>query len=193
MADVQEADAIVAEPEPSQADGEVREPISQPGTIEDLPDWAKQVVKDLRTENAKHRTANKATEKAAAKAEEDQLIAKGKIQEAYDKARGELDALQQSLIDSEKVNRKLVVGQRFKLPEALVDVLHGDSLEDMEAHAEILAALIPPAPISVSTDSTSGVNGSMPTPQMSDSEVNEMAVRLGVNPNHLKTSLGIEN
>jgi len=165
-------------------------------TIDSLPDWVQSVVKDLRTENAKHRTANKAAEKAAAMAEEEQLLAKGKIQEAYDKVRGEYDTLTAELKASEILRHKMQIAQKFNLPDELMNRLRGDTLEEMEEDAEILAALIPETPDSpppVNTDGASGVNASTSTPQMSSSEINEMAVRMGVNPQHLKQSLGIEN
>jgi len=86
---------------------EAGQPTTEANSMDSLPEWAKGLVKDLRTENAKHRTAKKAAEKEAAQAEEQQLLAKGQIQEAYDKVRSEFDTLQAELKASEQMRLKM--------------------------------------------------------------------------------------
>ena len=50
-------------------------------SIDALPEWAQQLVKDLRSENASHRTAKNAAQKAADEAAEAQLLSDKKFEE----------------------------------------------------------------------------------------------------------------
>jgi len=194
MSEAQEATQNTTPAEPTDAtplEGQATEATPKAGLSQDD---MQSLIADLRKENAKHRTANKAAEKAAAQAEEQRLLDNGKIQEAYDKVRGEYDTLQADLKASEHERRKMQVAQEFNLPPALLARLQGETLEDMQADAAILAEFVtvtetPPPP--ASTDSSSGVNAVQPTTQSTDREIKEQAVRLGVHPEHLKVALGI--
>lgn len=157
-------------------------------------DEVNDLLKESRKETAKYEAAQKKATAETAKADEDRLIANGKIQEAYDSVRAELDAKDKALFDSEQARLKMQVGQKYKLPEALLARLQGETLEEMETDAELLAAFIPATdapPPPAGTDSSNGVNNTQPTPAITDLEIQQQAVRLNVHPAHLKQHLGI--
>ncbi len=174
--------------------GDVAPPVPDSG-ITTLPDSWQKEIKDLRTENAKHRTATKKAEAEASLVAEKQLLEDGKAKEAYEKVRLEFDELTQSLKASEDARIKMQIATKFGLPAELIDRLKGDTSEELEADAEMLKALIPGtlAPPPSGTDGTAGVNSTIPATPMPEQELKQLAVTLGVSPDHLKVSLGMNN
>lgn len=84
------------EPEAQAADGESSEDgkPEQPGSVDELPEWAQGVISDLRSENAKHRQAKKEAEAQAAKAEEERLAKQEEWQELAQKRQERIGELE---------------------------------------------------------------------------------------------------
>jgi len=160
-------------------------------TVGNLPDWAQSIIKELRQENAKHRTANKTAENEAKRAEELRLVEQGKVQEAYEQVRSELDAAKQAAADAETRRIKAVIAHRHNLPEVLLDRLKGETEEDMEADAlallEALPAAEPPKPAVSGNDAIAGTGGTEPTGGLSDADIRRMAATYGVSFEALKS------
>jgi len=63
------------------------------GQVNELPDWAQALIKELRGENAKHRKSSQEAAEAAKLAEEKRLAEQQQWQQLAEKRKGELDAL----------------------------------------------------------------------------------------------------
>ncbi len=90
----------------------------EPQDVSQLPAWAQALVKDLRAENAKHRTGKKAAEEAAAKAEEQRLLDEKKWQELAEKRAKELEALK-PLADKVTMYEEMLTATLAKRLEAI--------------------------------------------------------------------------
>jgi len=167
-------DVTEGQPDPAPADN-----------VQELPDWAKSLIGDLRTENAKHRTARKSADKAAEKAAEQAAEQQGQFKELYEKTKAELETAEAARQAAELATLKAKIGAELKLPAALVDRLRGETEDELKADAVVLLDAMPSPQVS-GTDANSGVNGNAPTPQKSDDEIREMAARIGVSFEHLK-------
>ena len=163
------------QPEPKPAD-----------SMETLPDWAQKLVKDLRKENAKHRTATTAAEKAAEKQARTQAEEQGEFKKLYEETLAKQQEAETAATAANLAMLKAQVAQKTSLPDALVDRLQGETLEDLEADAQILLDAMPKAQPVTTTDSSAGVNGKQPTPPMSEAAMKEQAAKLGVQYEHLK-------
>jgi len=173
------------------------EPTSQPPaaaqSVGDLPEWAKKVVKDLRTENAKHRKAKIEAEKVLAAKESEALAQQGKYKEMWEKADAQRIEAEQRATAAELARIKASISAKHNLPAALADRLRGDTEEELEADALVLLDAMPRSQPVTQTDGGAGLNGNTPAPGMSEQEVQEMAARYNVSVSALKQSLGIRN
>jgi len=116
------------------------------GSVDELPEWARGLIGNLRKENAGHRVRAKEAEDAKAKAEEERLAQEKKWQELankrgteMEKAKSELQAMQVRILRQE-------VAQAAELPLSLADRLQGTTREELEADAQALKKLVPPTP-----------------------------------------------
>jgi len=156
------------------------------GTMDQLPQWAQDLVGALRKENAGHRTAKKKAEgdaeAAKRKVAEEQgefkklyEAAVAKQKEAESKARGlELDAL------------KAKVATAAKLPAGLASRLQGETEEELAEDAKVLAASLPKP--SFETDAGKGTGGDGGPPELTDADKLEFANRFGVDPKYVEAA-----
>jgi len=169
------------------------EPTTADNTVQNLPDWAQDLLKDLRQENAKHRTAKKSAEAEVKKAEEARLIEEGKVNELYETAKAELEEARQQAVDAEHRRIKANIAHKHNLPDVLISRLRGDTEEEMETDAQLLLEAMPapeqPKPSVSGTDANAGQNTITPTAPPTEMAINEQAARLGVNPKLLKQYL----
>lgn len=155
-------------------------------SVDQLPEWAKKLIGDLRGENAGHRTAKKKAESdvqaAERKAAEEQgeykklyEAAVAKQEEAEAKAKGlELDAL------------KTKVAAAVKLPAELAGRLQGETEEELTEDAKLLAAALPKP--SFETDAVKGTGGDGGPPELTDADKLEFANRFGVDPQYVEAA-----
>lgn len=160
-------------------------------TVDQLPDWAQAHIKELRSENAKHRKAKTAAEKEveenARKAAEEQ----GKFKELYEQ---QLTKAQEAEAKAKEVELRMLrqtIGQKHDLPDALVNRLQGETEEEIEADAKSLAQSLPKPVASTQTDSGAGTGGA-PGQVMTNEELQEMAAVYGVSISALKQSMNIQ-
>lgn len=160
---------------------------SPPGgfSVGDLPADVQALIKELRAENAKHRTAKKEAEKQAAELQRKQAEEQGEFKGLYEKALAELTEARQAAQAAEQARLKAEVAHRLQLPAALVDRLRGDTVAELEADARLLLDALP-RPATGNTGGRDGLNASAPTPAKSDAEIREEAARLGLSYQHLK-------
>ena len=129
----------------------------------------------------------KAAEKKVSDAEKQKLLDQQEYKtlfEASEKARIEAE---KAVNIANQATIKANVARKFKqLPEAFIELLQGDTTEELELHAQTLLDAMPTAQIATDTDASAGVNGKAPTQPKSDQEIKEMAARLGVSFEHLK-------
>jgi len=128
-------------------EGDQEQGAAQPqaaGTVDELPEWAQELIGDLRKENATHRKAKKAAEKQAQEAEEARLAEEKKFQELAEKRAQERDEALARLAAKELELLKREVAQVAGLPAELAERLQGETREELEADAEALKKLMPP-------------------------------------------------
>jgi len=129
--------------------------------------------------------------KAAADAEAKVLAEQGKYKELFEKQQADLQAAQ---TEAKSAATKLLQQQAatdagFPLKQS--HRLVGETLEEMVADAKsILDAL--PKPAAPNINASNGAGGAPVAGQMSDREINEQAVRMGVNPKLLKQQYGVQ-
>lgn len=95
--------------------------------VKDLPDWAQKIITDLRGENANYRTRAKTAE---------EQLSSAKTPEEMEAAVNEVRAVNARLERELLVSR---VAAEFDLPGELAEVLKGDDVDALKAHAKTLA------------------------------------------------------
>lgn len=111
--------------------------------VEGLPVWAKDLLKELRAENAKHRKAKTEAEKAQAEAERKAAEEQGKYQELYETERGKVQQLEAEIEGAKLTATRSTVGLRYGLGAVFTSLLRGDTQEEMESHAKELIEAMP--------------------------------------------------
>lgn len=99
----------------------------------DLPEWAQKELKKVRGEAANYRTRLREVE---------QQLANAKTPEEYEAAVNELRETNAQL--EQRILRN-DVARKFQLPDDLANALKGDTQEELEAHAKVLAKYAAPA------------------------------------------------
>ncbi|MBN2389900.1 MAG: hypothetical protein JXR84_04210 [Anaerolineae bacterium] len=148
--------------------------------IEDLPEWARALVSDLRKENAGHRTKAKDAEKTAQEAEEKRLADEKRWQELAEKRQAELEKASQELA---RVQREVLVrdvATAACLPAALAARLRGTTREELEADAAELKELIPTAPTQT-PGAPAGPNRAGGAGELDDARKAELQQRFRIN------------
>lgn len=162
-----------------------------PESVDTLPDWAQKLIKEMRSENAKHRKAKTEAEKAAEELAKKQAEEQGEYKRLYEEAEARRLEAEQKAQASELARLKSSVAQKLQLPPALVDRLRGETEEELEADAKALLDAMPKPQITASNDAASGINGAAPKPQMTEREITETAARLGLSVSALKQYYGV--
>ncbi len=163
-------------------------PPAEAQSVDQLPKWAQKVIEDARKENAKHRKAKTAAEKAADEAARLQAEKQGEFKELYEKAQTELDQANVRVVAAEKAAIRLRVATKHKLPGALADRLQGETEAEMEADAQVLLDAMP-KPSARQPDAGAGSNSTTPTPEPGDDEIRQQAIRSNVSFEAMKAAL----
>lgn len=110
---------------PPEAPKPATTPDTEPKTIDELPEWAQKHVRELRTENGATRT---------------------KLKEYEDRDKTEAERLASRAEEAEKraaaaeaASARLTAANKFGVPAELVSLIHGTTVEEAEAQAQLLA------------------------------------------------------
>ena len=155
-------------------------------TMDQLPKWAQDLVKGLRSENATHRTAKKKAESDAQAAERKVAEEQGKFKELYEAAVAKQEAAEAKAKGLELDALKTKVAAAVKLPAGLAARLQGETEEELTEDAKLLAASLPKP--SFETDAGKGTGGDGGVPEMTDAEKQEFAAQLGVDPKYVEAA-----
>ena len=154
-------------------------PTAQPEDVASLPSWAQTLVADLRKENAGHRTAKTAAERAAHAAQEQAAKEQGqwqKLAEQYEPKAKRADALETYITDALAVELKAV-------PERLQAVIpqFDDPLQTLQwVQKAKLAGVFAPPP---APQTDAGARGAPAATTLENKK--ERAARLGVDWRYL--------
>jgi len=168
---------------------ESQEQPAEANTVDGLPDWTQDLIKELRQENAKHRKEKTAAQKAVEQQEQQLAEEQGKYKELWEKSEAKRIELETKLTGAELGRMREAVARRHNLTDGLAKRLQGETEEELEEDAKALLAEIPKPQAQTATDGGAGVNQTPPTQMPEDYEIQEMAAKLGVNFSHLKQSL----
>jgi hypothetical protein len=157
----------------------------QADSVDNLPEWAQKLIKELRGENASHRKAKKQAEEEAEVASRKAAEEQGKFKELYEKElakREEAEAeVKQLALDALKSKVASEVG----LPQQLASRLAGETEDEIKADAQAVLAALPKHTLDNDAGRGTGGPGTQ-TPQMSEEEIKEFAARMGVDPRYVK-------
>lgn len=131
-----EEDAPVQEAEPTPA--EDQQASEAPEATEEPKQFDEGYVKKLRAEAAKYRTE---AQEAKAKAQEYEDAQKTELERAQDR----LTQTEQAKADAEARLLRYEVAAEKQVPAHLLDLLVGDSKEDLEAKADLILENVKPA------------------------------------------------
>jgi len=168
----------------------VAAPLTPPdaGKVDDLPEWAKSLIGDLRKENAGHRTAKKRAETEAEEAARKAAEEQGKFKDLYEAA---LRKQQEAEAEATRLRLealKAQVAAKVGLPTALALRLQGEDEAAIEQDARLLLASLPRQ--TVSNDASAGTGGTGSTaPSMTEEQIKEFAARMGVDPKFVKPEM----
>jgi hypothetical protein len=157
----------------------------QAESVDNLPEWAQKLIKELRGENASHRQAKKQAEKAADDAARKAAEEQGKYKELYEQefAKRESAEMQAQWLELEALKTR--IANEVGLPPQLASRLTGETEDEIKADAQAVLALLPKH--TLDNDAGRGTGGSgAQTPQMSEEEIKEFAARMGVDPRFVK-------
>lgn len=154
-------------------------------TIDQLPQWAKDLVSGLRKENAGHRQAKKKAESeaqdATRKADEEQ----GKFKELYEAEQAKTQAAEAKAASLELDALKAKVATAAKLPAGLASRLQGETEDELTEDAKLILAELPKP--SMETDGGKGTGGGDGgQADMTDEEKHEFAAVMGIDPEFVK-------
>jgi hypothetical protein len=128
--------------------------------VEGLPVWAKDLLKELRSENAKHRKAKTEAEKAQAEAERKAAEQQGKYQELYETERAKAAQLEADIQEAQLSATRSQVGLKHGLGAVFTALLRGDTEDEMERHAKELIEAMPKKSAAADASAGSGSRGS---------------------------------
>lgn len=157
------------------------------GKVDELPEWAQSLYKDLRAENAKHRKRMAEAEKTAQEAAEAAAKEQGKYKELYEKREKDLAEAKAQLALKERQELQRKVAESVGLPAKLASKISGETEADMEADAkEMLAAMPQPAKPSAHNDARHGTGGQAGVKSYGPGFNKEQAAQfLGVDPKYI--------
>lgn len=158
----------------------------QADTVDNLPEWAQKLIKELRGENANHRQAKKQAETAAEEAARKAAEEQGKFKELYEKEMAKREAAEAEAKRLEQDALKTKVATEVGLPPQLAARLQGETEDELKADAQAVLALLPKHTLDNDAGRGTGSSGTQ-TPQMSEEEIKEFAARMGVDPKYVKS------
>lgn len=161
------------------------QPDQQPSeTVNDLPDWAQKLIKELRGENASHRKAKKQAETEAEVATRKAAEEQGKYKELYETelAKREAAEMQAKCLELDALKSK--VAAEVGLPQQLASRLAGETEDEIKADAQVVLAALPKS--TIGNDAQQGIGGISQAPTMSEEEIKEFAARYGVDAKFVK-------
>jgi len=156
-----------------------------PDSMNDLPDWAQKLIKELRGENASHRKAKKQAETEAEKATRKAAEEQGKYKELYETelAKREAAEMQTQMLELDALKSRIAA--EVGLPQELASRLAGETEDEIKVDAQTVLAALPKT--ALSNDAIQGTGGiGTQTPTMSDEEIQEFAARYGVDAKFVK-------
>ena len=175
-------------PDTQAATGQPEQPntVAQTSSTEWTLDAALAKIKELNNENAKHRTAAKAAEKAAAEAEAARLAEQGKYKELWEQSRAQLDEYEPMKARLQELTERTQQANEARI-KAIPDNMKGlvpeyDDPFKLSAWLDANSAVFqkPQAP---SLDAGAGGNRNGAT--VSDDVINELAARWRVKPEYI--------
>ena len=153
-------------------------------TMDQLPQWAQDLVTGLRKENASHRTAKKKAESEAQAAERKAAEEQGEFKKLYEAEKAKTEAAEAKAAGLELDALRAKVATAVKLPAELAGRLQGETEDELTEDAKVLAAALPKP--SMETDGDKGTGGGTGPVEMTDEEKQEFAARMGVDPQFVK-------
>ena len=175
-------------PDTQAATGQPEQPntVAQTSSTEWTLDAALAKIKELNNENAKHRTAAKAAEKAAAEAEAARLAEQGKYKELWEQSRAQLDEYEPMKARLQELTERTQQANEARI-KAIPESMRGlvpdyDDPFKLSAWLDANSAVFqkPQAP---SLDAGAGGNRGGAT--VSDDVINELAARWRVKPEYI--------
>ena len=124
-------------------------PTEDDGSIGSFPPAAQEVIRQLRTENARHRTEARNQKEAADRAERERLAKQGEWKEAYDKVAAELEPLKKKAERADAVEAfmaKTLKARIDALPEQYRTLVpkYDDPLQTLAWLDQSAPLLVPP-------------------------------------------------
>lgn len=153
-----------------------------PGKVEELPDWAQQLVKDLRRENAARRKAEDEQAKARTEAERKAAEEQGEFRKLYEAERVKAQAAEQRAREWELAGLRRDAAAKHGLPATLAERLRGESAEELDQDAKAVAAALP-KPTAPNINAT---GGGASHAAADDDALTAQAIRLGIRPDLYK-------
>lgn len=159
---VVQATTTPTDPPAAQAAAETTQPVA--ATVEQASpptmtlEAALKELSEVRKEAAKYRTTAKATEKAAADAEEKALKEQGKFKELYEKSQADIKKATDELAKRDRADLQRKVAARVGIPEKLAGLLPGETEAEMEVAAQDIRSALPA--VVIGNDAARGSNGS---------------------------------
>ena len=164
---------------------ELQQDQGQAGGVDNLPEWAQKLIKELRGESAAHRKAKKEAETAAELAARQAAEEQGKFKELYEQ---EMDKREKAEAETKRLELdalKSKVAVEVGLPAPLAARLQGETEDELKADAQAVLAVLPKS--TIDNDAQQGTGGAATqTPTMSEEEIKEFAARMGVDPKYVK-------
>ena len=178
--------SVTGAPKPPPATSPAPAPAA--GNVEELPEWAKALIGDLRKENAGHRTAKKKVETEAEDAARKAAEEQGKFKDLYEAEVAGRKAAEAEATHLRLEALKTAVASKVGLPAGLASRLQGEDEASMEQDAKLLVASLTRQ--TVTNDAAQGTGGTgSQTPTMTDEEIKEFAARMGVDPKFVKPEM----
>ncbi len=116
-----------------------------PETVDALPKWAQDLIKEVRGEAAGHRTKLQAIEAERTKAEQAEAVKRGEWEKVATDRQAEIDRLSGEVAKRDRDALVARIATAHKLPAELADLLQGEDETALADHAKRLAKLVKPA------------------------------------------------
>lgn len=179
--------AQAATPDTQAATGQPEQPNVAAPTTTTQPEWtldaALAKIKELNNENAKHRNAAKAAEKAAELAEAEKLAEQGKYKELWEKTKSQLDEYEPMKARLSELTERTVAANEARI-KAIPDGMKGlvpeyDDPFKLSAWLDANSAVFQ-RPAAPSLDA--GAGGTVAGNGVDEAKARARAIRVGVDP-----------
>lgn len=115
-----------------------------PETVDTLPKWAQDLIKEVRGEAAGHRTKLQAIEAEKTKAEQADAAKRGEWEKVATDRQAEIDRLSGEVAKRDRDALVSKIAAAHKLPTDLAELLQGDDETALNDHAKRLAKHVKP-------------------------------------------------